>query len=56
MLADGPTNVCALTPVIALLVVRCFSVGRMLLSSLGETLTGLAFMGVSVVVLHAIKR
>ena len=27
MLADGPTNVCALTPVIALLVVCCYSVG-----------------------------
>ena len=30
MLADGPTNVCALTPVMALLVL-CFSVGRIMI-------------------------
>ena len=56
MLADGSTNMCALTPVIALLVVCCFPVGRMLLSCLVPTLTGLTLVGVSVVVLHAIKR
>ena len=55
MLADGPTNVCALTPVFALLVVGWFSVGRML-SCLVPTLTGLTLIGVSVVASHAIKR
>ena len=56
MLADGPTNACALTHVIALLVVCCFSVGCMLLSCLIPTLTGLTLIGVSVVVSHAKKR
>ena len=56
MLADGSTNVCVLTPAIALLVVCCFFVGRMLLSCLVPTLTGLTLIGVSVVVSHATKR
>ena len=55
MIADGPTNVCALTPVFALLVVRCFYVGRVLFCSV-PTLTGLTSIGVSVVVSHDIKR
>ena len=51
MLGDGSTNVRALTPVIALLAVFCFSVGRML-SRLVPTL----MMSVPLIVLHAIKR
>ena len=55
MLADDPTNVCALTPVIARLVVFCFSLGRML-SYFVLTLTGLTLMGVSVIFLRVMKR
>ena len=38
MIADGPTNVCALIPVTTLMVVCYFSVGRMLSSCLVPTL------------------
>ena len=37
-LVDGSTNVCVLTPGIALLVICCSSVGRMLLSCLVPTI------------------